>query len=164
MSHLQRYVSIPAINKHLRLSETTKTIHLRGIIWSVELPTVFLAYSGSNHTHNTRNFFRTMILSSGITADALELLRWERIPLPVALHVSQERLVFVDKNVEVSFPAALEGNIQTKPWQQQIAILEAVNYTTVEQPRPHPSGLQALCPKCTPEFILIHFNRSQSIP
>lgn len=43
---------------------------------------------------------------------ALELLRWKRIPLPVALHVGQERLVFVDKNVEVGYPAALEGKIR----------------------------------------------------
>ena len=38
---------------------------------------------------------------------AVELVKWERIPLPVALNIGQERIVFVDRNVRVGYPATL---------------------------------------------------------
>ena len=43
---------------------------------------------------------------------AVELMKWERIPLQVPLTVGQERIVFVDKNVKVGFPASLEGKLR----------------------------------------------------
>lgn len=43
---------------------------------------------------------------------AVELVKWERIPLPVALNIGQERIVFVDRNVRVGYPAALEGKLR----------------------------------------------------
>lgn len=38
-------------------------------------------------------------------AQALEVLRWERLPLAVPLVVGQERIVFIDRNVRVGVPA-----------------------------------------------------------
>ncbi|MFO6214637.1 DUF3438 family protein, partial [Pseudomonas aeruginosa] len=34
-------------------------------------------------------------------SQAVEILRWERLPLPVPLVVGQERVVFIDRNVRV---------------------------------------------------------------
>ncbi|ECE0739810.1 TIGR03749 family integrating conjugative element protein [Salmonella enterica] len=57
-----------------------------------------------------------MLLLSGMLCSpfshAVELMRWERIPLQVLLTVGQERIVFVDKNVKVGFPASLDGKLR----------------------------------------------------
>ncbi|EBQ8208528.1 TIGR03749 family integrating conjugative element protein [Salmonella enterica subsp. houtenae] len=49
-------------------------------------------------------------LSGG--AGAVELMKWERIPLQIPLTVGQERVIFVDKNVRVGFPASLNGKLR----------------------------------------------------
>ncbi|MEQ1969287.1 TIGR03749 family integrating conjugative element protein [Xenorhabdus nematophila] len=46
-----------------------------------------------------------LLFSVGTQAD--ELLKWERIPLSIALKVGQERIIFVDRNVRVGLPPAL---------------------------------------------------------
>ncbi|TNH42243.1 TIGR03749 family integrating conjugative element protein [Photorhabdus luminescens subsp. sonorensis] len=60
----------------------------------------------------------TALLFSGLVmvspVEAVELMKWERIPLPVTLHVGQERVVFVDKNVRVGFPSALNGKLRVQ--------------------------------------------------
>lgn len=38
---------------------------------------------------------------------AVEILRWERLPLAVPLVVGQERIVFIDRNVRVGVPASV---------------------------------------------------------
>ncbi|ASG86835.1 TIGR03749 family integrating conjugative element protein [Salmonella enterica] len=43
---------------------------------------------------------------------AVELMKWERIPLQIPLTVGQERVIFVDKNVRVGFPASLNGKLR----------------------------------------------------
>ncbi|MCT7090810.1 TIGR03749 family integrating conjugative element protein [Salmonella enterica] len=43
---------------------------------------------------------------------AVELMKWERIPLQIPLTVGQERIIFVDKNVRVGFPASLNGKLR----------------------------------------------------
>ena len=45
-------------------------------------------------------------------AQAVELMQWQRIPLPVTLHTGHERIIFVDRNVRVGYPAALEGKLR----------------------------------------------------
>lgn len=47
-----------------------------------------------------------------LPTSALELMKWERIPLQVPLNVGQERIVFVDKNVRVGFPPSLSGKLR----------------------------------------------------
>ncbi|GGB97682.1 integrating conjugative element protein [Dickeya fangzhongdai] len=53
-----------------------------------------------------------LAVSLGVSAD--ELMKWERIPLPIPLKVGQERVVFADKNVRVGFPRALDGKLRVQ--------------------------------------------------
>lgn len=52
------------------------------------------------------------LLFSSARAD--ELMKWERIPLQIPLKTAQERVVFVDKNVRVGFPPALNGKLRVQ--------------------------------------------------
>ncbi|ENO80978.1 hypothetical protein B447_09838 [Thauera sp. 27] len=45
---------------------------------------------------------------------AIEILRWERLPLAVPLVVGQERVVFVDRNVRVGLPASLGDRLRVQ--------------------------------------------------
>ncbi|CAM5209141.1 MULTISPECIES: TIGR03749 family integrating conjugative element protein [Alcaligenaceae] len=46
-----------------------------------------------------------LFLAAAPLAQAVEILRWERLPLAVPLRVGQERIVFIDRNVRVGVPA-----------------------------------------------------------
>lgn len=61
-------------------------------------------------------FAAGVMLATGLspTAQALEILRWERLPLAVSLHVDQERVVFIDRNVRVGVPASLNGRLRVQ--------------------------------------------------
>lgn len=48
------------------------------------------------------------------SAQAVELMKWERIPLLISLSVNHERVFFVDRNVRVGFPAALNGKLRVQ--------------------------------------------------
>lgn len=45
---------------------------------------------------------------------AIELMKWERIPLAVPLQVGQERVIFVDSNVRVGLPSSLNGKLRVQ--------------------------------------------------
>ena len=47
-------------------------------------------------------------------AHAVEILRWERMPLAVPLRVGQERIVFIDRNVRVGVPAAVGERLRVQ--------------------------------------------------
>ncbi|WP_337245877.1 TIGR03749 family integrating conjugative element protein [Luteimonas sp. gir] len=47
-------------------------------------------------------------------ASAVEILRWERLPLAVPLTVGQERIVFVDRNVRVGVPASVGDRLRVQ--------------------------------------------------
>lgn len=47
-------------------------------------------------------------------AQAEELMKWARIPLPIPLAVGKERVLFADKNVRVGFPPALNGKLRVQ--------------------------------------------------
>ncbi|EAO7713818.1 TIGR03749 family integrating conjugative element protein [Salmonella enterica] len=49
-----------------------------------------------------------------VPAKADEFMKWERIPLQIPLQVGLERVVFVDKNVRVGFPPALNGKLRVQ--------------------------------------------------
>lgn len=53
-----------------------------------------------------------LILPLMLQAD--ELVKWQRIPLPITLKVGQERVIFADKNVRVGFPPALNGKLRVQ--------------------------------------------------
>ncbi|MGR3807771.1 TIGR03749 family integrating conjugative element protein [Pasteurella testudinis] len=50
------------------------------------------------------------LVSQNTSADIL--MKWERKPLPIDLQVEKERIVFVDKNVKVGYPAELDGKLR----------------------------------------------------
>ncbi|TYA47774.1 TIGR03749 family integrating conjugative element protein [Aggregatibacter actinomycetemcomitans] len=52
----------------------------------------------------------SLFLSNVASADIL--MKWERKPLPIELQVEKERIVFVEKNVKVGYPAQLEGKLR----------------------------------------------------
>lgn len=47
-------------------------------------------------------------------ANAVEIMRWERIPLALPLVVGQERIVFVDQNIRVGLPRDLAGKLRVQ--------------------------------------------------
>lgn len=47
-------------------------------------------------------------------ARAVEIQRWERIPLAIPLVVGQERIVFVERNVRVGLPRSLDGKLRVQ--------------------------------------------------
>ncbi|CCJ47854.1 Putative secreted protein [Bordetella parapertussis Bpp5] len=47
-------------------------------------------------------------------SQAVEILRWERLPLPVPLVVGQERVVFIDRNVRVGVPASVGDHLRVQ--------------------------------------------------
>ncbi|KKF37603.1 conjugal transfer protein [Erwinia tracheiphila] len=52
------------------------------------------------------------LLLASVAAQAVELMKWERIPLQIPLVVGQERIVFVNKNVRVGFPPSLNDRLR----------------------------------------------------
>lgn len=58
-----------------------------------------------------------MLLSLSLlasAAQALEILRWERLPLPVSLVVDQERVIFVDRSIRVGMPPSLGEHLRVQ--------------------------------------------------
>ncbi|VXC23203.1 Conjugal transfer protein [Pseudomonas sp. 8Z] len=49
-----------------------------------------------------------------LSAGAVEIQRWDRLPLAIPLIVGQERIVFVDQNVRVGVPRNLEGKLRVQ--------------------------------------------------
>lgn len=54
------------------------------------------------------------LLANTAAVEAVEVLRWERLPLAVPLIVGQERIVFVERNVRVGVPASLDGRLRVQ--------------------------------------------------
>lgn len=63
---------------------------------------------------------RSLLLSMALTlvaapvAQAVEILRWERLPLAVSLVVGQERIVFIDRNVRVGVPSMVAERLRVQ--------------------------------------------------
>ncbi|WP_274713177.1 TIGR03749 family integrating conjugative element protein [Xenorhabdus bovienii] len=53
-----------------------------------------------------------VLFSLGAKAD--ELMKWERIPLSIALKVGQERIIFVDRNVRVGLSPSLSDKLRVQ--------------------------------------------------
>ena len=54
----------------------------------------------------------TVVASPAV--QAVEILRWERMPLAVPLKVGQERIVFIDRNVRVGVPAGVGERLRVQ--------------------------------------------------
>ncbi|WP_253684706.1 TIGR03749 family integrating conjugative element protein [Edwardsiella tarda] len=70
-----------------------------------------------------------LLLLVALPLHAVELVKWERIPLPVALNIGQERIVFVDRNVRVGYPAALEGKLRIQSSNGTLYLLASQPFT-----------------------------------
>lgn len=55
-----------------------------------------------------------LAVASTPIAQAVEILRWDRMPLAVPLRVGQERIVFVDRNVRVGVPAGVGERLRVQ--------------------------------------------------
>lgn len=57
-----------------------------------------------------------LLLASCISmnGNALEIVRWQRLPIAVPLQVGQERIVFVDRNVRVGLPRSLKNQLRVQ--------------------------------------------------
>lgn len=71
-----------------------------------------------------------LILLIVLPLHAVELVKWERIPLPVALNIGQERIVIVDRNVRVGYPAALEGKLRIQSSNGTLYLLASQPFAT----------------------------------
>lgn len=93
-----------------------------------------------------RILFPLLLVFAPLTAQAVELMKWERIPLPVPLHVNQERIVFVDKNVRVGFPDALTDKLRIQSAAGAVYLLATADF---------PSTRIQLQDKTTGELLLL---------
>ncbi|EBV2165549.1 TIGR03749 family integrating conjugative element protein [Salmonella enterica subsp. enterica serovar Eastbourne] len=59
-------------------------------------------------------FLLLLLVLVSMPGRAVELMKWERIPLQIPLTVGQERIVFVEKNVRVGFPPALNDKLRVQ--------------------------------------------------
>ena len=57
-----------------------------------------------------------ILLSMGLApaGQAVEILRWERLPLAVPLVVGQERVIFIDRNVRIGVPAGIGEHLRVQ--------------------------------------------------
>ncbi|WP_446027553.1 TIGR03749 family integrating conjugative element protein [Lelliottia amnigena] len=55
-----------------------------------------------------------LVLCLPCYVQALEILRWERMPLALPLRLDQERVVFIDRPIRVGVPAELEGKLRVQ--------------------------------------------------
>ncbi|MBF5004176.1 TIGR03749 family integrating conjugative element protein [Diaphorobacter caeni] len=55
-----------------------------------------------------------LVVVTAPVAHAVEVLRWERMPLAVPLKVGQERIVFIDRNVRVGVPAGVGERLRVQ--------------------------------------------------
>ncbi|PFG25109.1 integrating conjugative element protein (TIGR03749 family) [Pseudomonas lurida] len=88
------------------------------------------------------------------TAQAVEIMTWERLPLPVPLHIGQERVIFIDQNVRVGVPRSLTHTLR-------IQSTGGVLYLRASAPIP-PTRLQ-LQDVHTGEIILVDVATTEAI-
>ncbi len=56
----------------------------------------------------------TLAMLTTPIAHAVEILRWERLPLAVPLVVGQERIVFVERNIRVGVPTSVDNRLRVQ--------------------------------------------------
>lgn len=102
---------------------------------------------------------RILLLASAAlfvqSASADILMTWKRLPLQVDLKVKEERVIFVDKNVKVGYPAELEGKLR-------IQSTGGAVYLKAEE-RFAPTRLQ-LMDTASGEIILLDLQAKSSVP
>ncbi|WP_315138691.1 TIGR03749 family integrating conjugative element protein [Achromobacter marplatensis] len=64
--------------------------------------------------HTVLALLGLLAVASAPVAQAVEILRWERMPLAVPLKVGQERIVFIDRNVRVGVPVGVGERLRVQ--------------------------------------------------
>ncbi|TEO19029.1 TIGR03749 family integrating conjugative element protein [Pseudomonas aeruginosa] len=64
--------------------------------------------------HPVLTLLGLLAVASAPAVQAVEILRWERMPLAVPLKVGQERIVFIDRNVRVGVPAGVGERLRVQ--------------------------------------------------
>ena len=64
--------------------------------------------------HRTLTWLGALAMLAMPIAQAVEILRWERLPLAVPLVVGQERILFVDRNIRVGVPASVGNHLRVQ--------------------------------------------------
>jgi integrating conjugative element protein (TIGR03749 family) len=55
-----------------------------------------------------------LALCAATSSQAVEILRWDRLPLAVPLIVGEERVIVLDRPVRIGLPAGLEGRLRVQ--------------------------------------------------
>jgi integrating conjugative element protein (TIGR03749 family) len=55
-----------------------------------------------------------LMMGVALTSQAVEILRWERLPLTVPLVVGHERVIFIDRNVRIGIPASVGDRLRVQ--------------------------------------------------
>lgn len=53
-----------------------------------------------------------LLLAVSSTASSTQTIRWDRVPLPVQLHVGQERILFMDGTARIGVPEQIKERLQ----------------------------------------------------
>jgi len=61
-----------------------------------------------------KRFLCALLILLPLASHAVETLRWERLPLPVTLHVGEERVIFTDREMKVGVPANLKERLRVQ--------------------------------------------------
>lgn len=56
------------------------------------------------------------------------LLEWQRLPLSIPLHTGHERVIFVNRNVRVGYPAALDDKLRIQSSGGSVYLLAKANF------------------------------------
>lgn len=80
-----------------------------------------------------------LMLALPTLAHAVEILRWERIPLAIPLTVGQERIVFVDRNVRVGVPRDLQGKLRVQSTRSKSSSARTTSPPTASSCRTSPA-------------------------
>lgn len=58
--------------------------------------------------------FSLLLLMSIHSAQAVELIKWQRLPLAIPLQVGHERVIFVDRNVRIGIPNSIKDKLRVQ--------------------------------------------------
>lgn len=64
------------------------------------------------------------------TSQGSEVIRWQRLPIPVPLHVGQERIVFVDRPMRVAVPNAIVEHLRVQSADGAIYLRPTIAFET----------------------------------
>lgn len=64
--------------------------------------------------HPVLTLLGLLAVAAAPAVQAVEILRWERMPLAVPLKVGQERIVFIDRNVRVGVPSGVGERLRVQ--------------------------------------------------